>query len=213
MRKSRRQTRKRRGGVRKNLSPEELNDLRAVIIYEQFNKRNMYMSPKTGKPMNILTIQQRIQSILDKQEPLKEEKIVWRGHFRGNTIQPDSWFSTSELRDISHSYGSRHLFKIHLQPGTKCLDLYKFYSKYNITNPYNETNYLRNLFNNATYEPLDNYLTFREIIVDSGGSFWQDKAKTKPGFKITKKEQYGMLNENNPEPYLYEYDTYYFPKD
>jgi hypothetical protein len=123
---------------------------------------------------NIKTIEERIQSILDRVSPLTEERIVYRGHQSySKTIIPSSWFSTSSDLEKVHSqhiseYADCCLFKIHLLPGIQCFpidDLIKASGK------------------NAT--GFDE----SEIIVNGGGVFYADKELTRPGFALPYKSK------------------------
>lgn len=195
------------------LNNTNLKELRSLVAYEHFPNRGYIISKKTKKKLNELTIEERIQSIIDKQEPLTKSQIVWRGQVDNKEIIPRSWFSTSTYRHIAEEIYSakEYLFKIHLQPGIKCIDLYKLYKKYGINNPYNAPiNNVRKLLENNEHiiNPYNNYKDFGEIIVNGGGKFWKDDKKQEEGFKL--------LEHIHKEDYLsvidyYIYETYYFP--
>lgn len=75
------------------------------------------------------TIENRIQKILNKQEPLIKPRVLYRVHTPNSpTIIPGSWFSTSKnketiLREFTNKNTKCCLFKIHVQPGIKVIDV------------------------------------------------------------------------------------------
>lgn len=77
------------------------------------------------------TIEQRVQNLLDIQEPLKEARILYRVHSENSkTIIPYSWFATSSdlnkvLRQHVSTGASCCLFKIIVEPGIRVLDVDK----------------------------------------------------------------------------------------
>lgn len=179
-----------------HLSDEQKHELRALIEYEKGPTRDKL-------PMNTETVENRIRSILERQPPLEHEITVWRGHYgRPKHILPISWFSTSSNESIALKYktGSCCLFKIHVQPGVRIIDLYKLYLTYGIENPYKEQRRLRSLFRDIDYWLLVNYATYGEIIVEEGGTFYKDPERKEKGFKPinTKKTSF---------------ETWYFPKE
>ncbi len=176
MQKTRKARRKQKAGIRSTLSNNAAANLRAVLAYERFPDRNRKV------PRNTQTIRERITALLLKQAPLAREKVVWRGQSTCS-INPVSWFSTSYRNEIARSYGGRCLFKIHLQPGVRILDMYKYYGTVNITNPYNEPNAIRTFMGIADLNVSNNYVDYGEVIVQAGGRFWKDAAHTKPGFQ------------------------------
>jgi hypothetical protein len=117
---------------------------------------------------NTKTIEERIQSILDRLPPLTEEQIVYRGHqSHSRTIVPSSWFSTSsDLEKVHSQHISENadccLFKIHVLPGIRCFSIYDF---------------MKASGKNAT-----GYDEESEIIVNGGGVFYANKELTTPGF-------------------------------
>lgn len=85
-------------------------------------------STRTARaPGNSLTVEARIQTIINNQAPLEEELVVFRGHTRDRPyILPESWFSTSTneakvRRQHIANGASCCLFKIHVLPGVKVL--------------------------------------------------------------------------------------------
>jgi hypothetical protein len=164
-----------KAGIKTNISDNEKTTLKAIISYERDPNRTR----KVGK--NIHTIKYRIKKLLQEQSPLKKELIVWRGQYN-NKINPDSWFSTSLRKIVSQTYGGRCIFKIHLEPGIKCIDLYKFYKKYNIINPSKQSNNMISFLGEKLNFSND-YSKFEEVIVEQGGTFWKDKEHTEKGFK------------------------------
>jgi hypothetical protein len=186
-----------------NLTEEQKKELRALIKYEQGPTRNIVRN-KSGNPMNDVTIENRIRAILERQQPLTEEAIVWRGHARGpKHILPISWFSASSSREIATKFKVGEaccMFKIHLQPGVKVLDLYKVYKSYGIQNPFTEQKRLRSLLEDRDVIFFFNYGAYGEIIVEEGGTFYKDKDCVEKGFKAI-----------NSKKTVFE--TYYFPKD
>ncbi len=194
----------RNGGMRKDITNNERRNLRVIIGYERNPNRTRKILNNTH------TIQYRIKKIIEKQQPLKKELVVWRGQWN-NKIDPESWFSTSLKKDIARSYGGKSLFKIHLELGIQYLDLYKYYDTFNINNPSKQKNNIRKLMNNINLNLSDDYSTFAEIIVQEGGTFWKDKEHTQIGFKeignITPLSALGK--EYTTEPVMKIYETYY----
>ncbi len=185
-----------------HLTDEQKSELRALILYEQGPTRNIVRN-SYGNLMNSVTIEQRIRDILERQEPLLEELIVWRGHAGGpKQIMPISWFSTSKTEEVAKRYKGGEkccMFKIHVQPGVKVLDLYKIYKEYGIENPAQESKRLRSLLQRRDTPLFLNYGMYGEIIVDEGGTFYKDKERTEKGFKPTNSKKTA-------------FETYYFPK-
>ena len=121
-----------------------------------------------------------------------------------------SWFSTSLDRDIAKEYGI-NLFKIHIQPGVKVLDLYKEYNKYGIDNPVNNVYKMRAYMRRHDFmypiaKVTRNYKRYKEYIVEGGGTFYKDINKTEEGVK----EVYSTSCKSNTTYPIY-YETYYFP--
>lgn len=167
-----------------------------------------------------MTIGARIEKLLDKQTPLTEPLVVWRGQ-SVNEIFPWNWFSTSLREEVAKSYTTRHVFKIHLQPGVKVLNMYNYYKQYNILDPVKEKNELEsNYFQSNNYFTNNNYTQFGEVIVAEGGSFWQDAEKAKKGFRFigfanqvdarTLKEEDDEIEDRYK---LKVYETFYFPAE
>jgi len=206
-------TRRQRAGVRGNLSPNEKKTLRAVLLYERSPNKNRIL------PGNETPLGTHIERLLQKQVPLTESVVVWRGQ-KNAKINPDlGWFSTSFRDDIARTYGGKHLFKIHIQPGVRILDMYKYYNERGIQNPVKEANELQAEYfqHNEKYQN-NNYSEFQEVLVEEGGSFWQDSEKKEKGFKWIGKQNPvnpGTLQENNyGEKYkMNVFETYYFPPE
>ncbi len=165
-----------KASIRKNIPDNEKINLRAIIGYERNPERNRKILNNTH------TIGYRIKTLIQKQEPLSKDLIVWRGQWNCK-INPESWFSTSLKNKVARTYGGRCLFKIHLEPGVRCIDLYKYYSQYNIHNPVEQKDNIRELMNNMNLNLSDDYSKFAEVIVQEGGTFWKDKEHTEKGFK------------------------------
>jgi hypothetical protein len=115
-----------------------------------------FRDPKTGQ-----TIEKSIQHLLNTQEPITHEHILYRGHSANRDyILSDSWFSTSSdemrVRRQHISNGKECcLFKIHVLSGIKILQVDKY-----ITTNYDE----------------------KEIIVNGGGVFYKTKDGLEKGF-------------------------------
>ena len=109
-----------------------------------------------------MTIEQQIQRLLNSQSPLAEEIVLFRGQSATSPIIiPRSWFATSDdearVREQHISIGADCcLFKIHVQPGIKVLDV-------------------NNLIGNTNYDE-------HEVIVDGGGVFYTSKDGFEQGF-------------------------------
>lgn len=188
----RRRTRK--GGLRIPANAETLRNLKAVLSYERnAGTRNTFLNGNT------LTVRNRIQRLLAAQAPLDAEWIVWRGQ-ASNTIIPTSWMSTSAHPHIALMYGGTHLFKIHLEPGIQCLDMYAYYAQHNLANPAKETAAIRNLLGQPNLNMSHNYALFGEILVVAGGTFWANASHTKAGFKVVGKTRSGVVRANMPPP-------------
>jgi hypothetical protein len=163
--------------MRNNIPRWEQPDLRAVLMYE----RNATVRDTTLKG-NSLTVRERIGHVIALQPPLVAEEIVWRGQ-ASNTIASTSWMSTSRHGHIALMYGGKYLFKIHLEPGVRCLDMYAYYQGYGIENPAAEANAVRAFLGLPDLNMSHDYVHFGEVIVQAGGTFWKDAAHKKPGFR------------------------------
>jgi len=193
-----------KSGIRKDIPKNEIKNLRAIIAYERFSNR-------THKVLNNThTIKYRIKKLIEKQKPLSKELTVWRGQANCK-IEPENWFSTSLKDKVASSYGGRCLFKIHLEPGVRCLDMYKYYDNYNISNPVEQKDNIKELMNNNKLNLSDDYSKFAEVIVQQGGIFWKDKEHTERGFKEIGESPFynAFLKELNNSPKLTVYETYY----
>lgn len=118
-------------------------------------------------PINTKTISERIQEIVDRQDPLTAPLTVYRGqpppHY---TISAKWWFSTSTSKEIVRKgFISKNdgccVFTIYVQPGVKVLDVNEFLEPHGGTRHDNE----------------------KEYIIDRGGFFYQDDAQTVEGFR------------------------------
>jgi hypothetical protein len=122
----------------------------------------------TTLPKNTITIRQRVQNLLDKQEPLKKGIVVYRGHSEdAHFIRPDSWFSTSanERMVREHHIAEKAtccLFKINVMPGIRVLDVYKVLRAAGV--------------NRTGFEDEE------ELIVDGSGVFLKGPDRS-PGFR------------------------------
>ncbi len=208
----RRQTKKQKAGVRSNLSPNEKKNLRVVLLYERSPQKYKILSGNT------LTIKERIRRLIDRQTPITEPVTVWRGQHTYKIHPDQGWFSTSLREDVARSYAGKHVFKIHLQPGVKLLNMYEYYNKHGIQDPVKELNELQeNYFRHNNSFTNNNYSQFEEILVEEGGSFWQDSEQTAEGFRFLGKvnpvsailEEQNM--EGNEEYMVSMFETYYFP--
>jgi hypothetical protein len=116
---------------------------------------------------NALTIEQRVQNLLNASAPLKSEIIVYRGHSpEAPKIIPYSWFSTSDdvtkVRRQHISDGTTCcLFKLHILPGIRAIYVDDIIKKASLK----KTGYVES-----------------EIIVNGGGYFYANKDLTKEGF-------------------------------
>lgn len=126
-------------------------------------------STKTNKlDGNALTIEQRIQNLLNASPPLTDEILVYRGHSPVSpTIYSDrGWFSTSSdinkvLRQHISDGTSCCLFKIHILPGIKYINV--------------DATIERAGLENTGYDES-------EIIVNGGGTFYANPELTRVGF-------------------------------
>ncbi len=181
--------------------PNELAELRALVKYEIQPQRGYIFSEKYNV-LNEITIEKRIRTILARQPPLKEEKIVWRGQNkvklgpRGEAIKPQciiepfSWFSTSTKKQIAKGYAlrGRCLFKIHLMPGVRCFDLYDIYKQFGMTNPYKEQKKVGAILQSPSYKTIFDYSKYGEVIVEEGGTFYKDPELNEKGFTYIGKD-------------------------
>jgi hypothetical protein len=117
---------------------------------------------------NALTIEQRVQNILNRRPPLKSEILVYRGHSAdAPKIFPTSWFSTSSdvvkvRRQHIADRATCCLFKLHILPGIRVMYVDSTIKKAGLENTkYNES----------------------EIIVNGKGYFYTDESLTKEGFR------------------------------
>ena len=214
-------------------SPNQLGELRALVKYERSPNRGKIYTGRMSETgyLNEVTIEDRIRSILARQPPLKEEKLVWRGQNkvkRGNTeeckIEPISWFSTSTNERIAKGYAlrGRCLFKIHLMPGVRCFDLYDLYKEYDMANPYKEQKKVAALLHSTSFKTNANYSQYGEIIVEEGGRFCKDPLGKEEGFLGAGKTYHmesPIINESGKLEFekigykrvLYVWETWYFP--
>ncbi len=207
-----RKKRTQKAGVRKNLTPNAKKNLRAVLLYERSPDKLKYISGNT------LPIGMRIEKLIEKQSPITEPMTVWRGQSTSIIFPYTWWFSTSLRQDVALSYTRRNVFKIHLQPGVKVLNMYEYYNKHGIKDPVKELNELQeNYFQYNKNFTNDDYTQFQEVLVERGGSFWQDPEQNVKGFQfIGKVNPVGAnLKEINAEGdtsfMVNMYETYYFP--
>jgi hypothetical protein len=76
-------------------------------------------------------------SNITKQVVSGKEMIVYRGQTGDNILldRKDRFISTSTDKDVASGYGDT-LFKIHLLPGTKYIDINKLFENESMNNPY-----------------------------------------------------------------------------
>jgi len=94
---------------------------------------------------------------IPKQTVTDKERIVYRGQ-TGDTITipaRNGFFSTSKDADVASGYGDR-LFKLHLMPGTRYLDIHQLFENESMDNPYEKE---------------------EEILVFGGGEFCKQDVK------------------------------------
>jgi hypothetical protein len=133
-----------------------------------------------------LTVEQRVQRLIDKQEPLTMERILYRVHSPNSpTIVPRSWFSTSStLNKVVQQHRTKNatccLFRIHIMPGIRILDINDFFIRKHI----------------SLIKPNDDDES--EIIVDKGGVFSNPRSKNTFHY-------IGMVKG------LTTFETYYYP--
>ncbi len=215
-------------------SPNELGELRALVKYERSPQRGKIYTGRMSETgyLNEVTIENRIRNILERQSPLKTEKIVWRGQSKlrqeGKTpeckILPISWFSTSTDERIAKYYAitGKCLFKIHLMPGVRCFNLYDIYKEYGMTNPFKEQKKVRALLHNPSFLTESDYSKYGEVIVEEGGRFCKDPLGKEEGFldqgMTDVKERPIVNNDGNLEfkrigykHKLQLWETWYFP--
>jgi hypothetical protein len=185
--------RKQRAGIRNNISTAEKANLRSLLSYERDPTRNI------KRKNNSLTIKERIERILERQQPLTKPMIVWRGQIN-TTINNTSWFSTSTHIHVALNYGGNALFKIHLEEGIRVIDLYSFYEMHGIKNPHTEQNSIRNFLEEPNLNLSHNYINFGETIVQGGGTFWKNKYHTQRGFKYVGQIRSRVPPANLPPP-------------
>ncbi len=190
------------GLIPNSLPKDSQNELRALLTYETQPMRG-FIRGRFGSPnFTPMTIENRITEILHRQDPVKEEIVLWRGHQNEPSyIDSKSWFSTTKSRFIASEVfkGIKCcLFKIHVQPGVRVFDLYELYKQYGVVNPYHEQKYLKSTIMKSvvnirapTSSAADgrNFIRFRdyskyqEVIVEGGGVFYTDITKHEQGFK------------------------------
>lgn len=190
----RKSLRQRGGGIRPNISSSEQAELRAVLAYERnAYTRNQFLLGNTR------TVRDRIAELISRQQPLTEPLVVWRGQHT-HSIEPTSWFSVSPFQWIALEYGGKALFKIHLEPGVRYLDMYTYYADMGIQNPHTEAEAVRNFLQNPELNMSHNYIQFGEILVEGGGTFWKNAAHTKPGFRTIGKTRSRVPPDDLPPP-------------
>ncbi len=147
-------------------------------------------------------MEERVAKVLEKQAPLTQPMILWRGHVGGpDVIQAHTWFSTSESRTSAKNMFTNNvsgccLFKIHAMPGIRVLNVRRVLRTSPATrkSPRGTKSPTRsNRKNNTLKEVLGEE---REWIVEGGGVFYKDVEGTQKGFKQT-----GEF-----------FETYYYPK-
>jgi len=164
----------------------------AIRLYVQECKRNAFSGNTNCISNN--TVENRITKILEKQEPLTKEQIVWRGHVREpDYILTTSWFSVTDSKKVAKELFTNNiseccLFKIHLMPGIKLLDIKSLLLR-NKTRKNNSTSHKNKNLKQLLVEE-------RELLVQSDGVFYKNKEGTELGFV-------------NKDGY---YETYYYPK-
>ncbi len=163
--------RKQKGGTRQNR-----RNLRAIIAYERNPARDRIL------PENTMSIGERIRLLLEAQEPLKAPLEVWRGQ-QTCTIIPTSWFSTSLYPHVATGYATKCIFRIHLEPGIRVLNMYDFYAAHGIRNPHTETNAVGELMGDPEMNFSHDYANFGEVLVEEGGTFWANASHTRRGFR------------------------------
>jgi hypothetical protein len=193
----------------------QIKNLRSLLNYER--KPYIRGSPiinKNTNPLNNITVETRIQRILNRQPPLEKELILWRGQHQDFMVSP-SWFSTSSDKNIAKIYGP-YLFKIHVQPGVKVLDLYKEYKNtYGIKNPVDDIYKIRAYMRRHDFiHPIAkytrNYKSYKEHLVEGGGKFYKSINEMGEGIEEGFTEVYNTSHRNNKTKPVY-YETYYFP--
>lgn len=175
-------------------------NIRAVVTYERMNPpRYTYVVPG-----NTVPLESRIATFLRAQSPIQTEEIVWRGQTTF-PMNANSWFSTSKKDTISRSYGGRHLFKIHLMPGVRRLDLYNYYAHQGIQDPRVEPS-----FKPWNLNMSDNYTEFEEVLVAGGGEFWKDPYQNKMGFQWVGTTPAMSFDGEQLDRHMDVYETFYF---
>lgn len=164
-------------------------DIEALYHWVTESTRNARLSGNTSK----YTIEKRIQRLIDTQEPLTESRILYRIQLPNSpTIIPYSWFSTStDVTKVLEQHLAKNadccLFKIHVLPGMRILDVYDTLK----INGKKETEYDES-----------------EIIVNGGGIF--KHSANKNGFLKIGKTQgvttyetfYGLPKKSNIKPVI-----------
>ena len=152
-----------------NTASQEIAALRAYVVEMEQGKRKQRVENSSGIRDNVdannLTVTDRIKNMVEKQPPLTEERVVYRGqHHNRMPVNPTYWISTSSVRKVAIDMFSKMatdmccIFEIHLQPGIRILDI--------------------NAVLGERGRPEEH-----EIIIQGGGGFYQDAAGTIPGFK------------------------------
>jgi len=101
------------------------------------------------------TVEKRVQNLLDRQAPLEKERILYRVHLpNSKSIRPGKWFATStDLSKVLRQHLAKNadccLFKIHVQPGIRILEVDKILKTFGKETKYDES----------------------EVIIDKGGVF------------------------------------------
>ncbi len=160
------------------MASENISELNALRNYVEKSYSKL-RHPSTRK---------KVSELLSKQEPLSEEKVLYRGvkSYHPTNVTaftpyfPTDFFSTSEDLDTAKCFmqyivGGHNccVFEIRVQPGIRMLNVQSFLN-------------------------LPEYFSFeQEWLVEGGGLFFADKQKTTPGF--AKKDKKGYFT------------TYYFP--
>lgn len=192
-------------------------DRAAIRWYVKESTRNIPRN-KNGNPLNSISVGHRISAILDNQEPLQAPTVVWRGHTGDSShISSLTWFSTTPSQQSARIFMNQNagccLFKIHLMPGIRVLNIAKA-----LQNSPNRKTRKNNRLHTILQEE-------QEWIVQGGGVFYKDRTKSEQGF-VNKGDYYEAyyypaakeLSANEivallmPEEYNFVFNTNYFVK-
>jgi hypothetical protein len=146
-------------------------ELLALQYYVKEHSKS-YRTNKNLKQVNNVTVNDRVKSLLQKQNPLEHKMILYRGQTpdsKNIKANQGSWISTSETIESAKDFLNTTkekccLFKIHVMPGIRVLNVHEALSKAGLY--------------------AKSYEDEKEFIVDDNGVFSNFDEKTMNGITM-----------------------------